>query len=1311
MKKISSLFLSFCMLATSIPYAYAAEAPKTAGETLKSLGLVEGYANGSLGEADQLTRAQMMVLIAQLKNENDQAKQYAVPSQSKDVNPTAWYASYVAYAELKQWTSGIGKNLFGPDKMLTAKEAAAFMVKILGYQITNYDQVIQQAMALGVVKENVDGNLGVSRGEVFKYMVNTLQTPKSGSTLTLGAELGVMLPTKPVETVAYDVLSVTALSNKLIEVKLKADATVAEAAKFAIKDNTGKELLIQKADLINSKTIWLTTVDQTPGKIYSLLAGADFKFTGMSKDIQQPKLNKTASGAIDGVTIRLEFDKEMDPKALLNTSNYTISNGLTVLGAKLGKNASGKELYTEVYLTTSVMKQGTVYTLVAQKTLVDLAGNIIKSTDDLNSMLFGGLEADVTPPKILSVYSMNGNKVLVHFEDASELSLETAENISNYQISNKTNVNKTVSVTEAKLVKNSEGKYKDVELKTSSQELATTYELAVQNVTDKFGNSVSKTNNYKSTFTGQAPDKSGPQIIVVETLTNTKIRVKFNEAIDKASAQVSQNFSIDKNMSILSSDLDPESAMNVILTTSSQKESEVYVLKVMSLMDAYGNPVSNNTTAYAVGKGLDQSKPQVTAAEASVESGKAYVKVTFNKPVDSATALIAANYNFGDALGYGVQVEKIDSVSYKVRINPMAEGTAYRVVVSKILDLTGNELDANFSGANFVGRAMADSEPSEITGVVTLDAYTVKIIYNRPMTIATTGTKIVGNGALSNDAADPDNYKIYLSNGTTALNMGTVTGFADADRLGVTLRFGSKVLEESKLYELRANTKATDDGFDGVTTSLYASNGMPLDAIRAKKVFGGSSKDIEKPRITLVYPVNKEVVEIRFSTPVKLAAGFTDTSISITGSDNSSYSVSAANSAVLASDPTVLRLKVNGVLASGIYYTLTVIDKMKITEGFETEALDTSAIGYYTGKFYGPFNTNEAPVIASANAIDPTSVRINFSKEIKLTNVSQFIIATDAADVVANYVEYADATHQSVNMYFNNANMTPGKVYKVRVGTGAVSDLVGKFNDSASSDIAAISGTRQKAIISDVVTLDQNTIRVLFSRPIADQQNPLSGSDFVVTGAPAGTAWKVVGAYHAGTALTNLANDAVPMNNYVEIVDLRANKVMASGIGYTLSLANAAGAFTQGTYVTKDGASFDGIPSKSFNGKIDLSQLGLTFGFNAVDGAVNNQLLATVTESFINLADVKARYAKVGAVAAPSISNAYNTNAQILEAINAFNVSGATAKGAETTNVTVTGLAGALGAGAAHDVIVIFYDYQDQFIGYGVKKNVPVVNQ
>lgn len=1310
MKKISSLLLSFCLLATSIPFAYG-ETPKTAGETLKGYGLIQGYANGSLGEGDQLTRAQMMVLIAQLKGENEQAKQYAIPSLSKDVDPNAWYASYVAYAELKQWTSGIGKNLFGPDKMLTAKEAAAFMVKILGYQITNYDQVVQQALALGIVKEQVNGELSVSRGEVFKYMLNTLLLPRSGSSITLGAELGVIMPNKPVETVAYDVSSVSALSNKLVEVKLKTAVTVADASKFTIKDASGRELLIQKADLLNSKTLWLSTVDQNPGQVYTVFAGGDFKFTGMSKDLQQPKLNKTASGAIDGITLRLEFDKDMDPKALLNTSNYTISNGLTILGAKLGKDAAGKELYTEVYLTTGVMKQGQVYTLVAQKTLVDLSGNTLKTTDDLNTVVFGGLETDQTAPKVSAVYAVNGNKLLVQFEDASELSLETAENITNYQIANKTNVNRTVSVVEAKLVKNAEGKYKNVELKTTSQELASTYELAVQNVTDKFGNAVSRTSNYKATFTGQAPDKSGPQIIVAETLTNTKIRIKFNETIDKASAEVSQNFSVDKGISVLRSELDPESDTNVILTTSSQKESEVYTVKIVNLMDMYGNPILANATTYAVGKGLDQSKPQILSAEASVESGKAYVKVTFNKAVDSKSALIAANYNFGDVLGYGIQVEKIDSASYKVRVNPMAEGTAYRVVVSKVLDLTGNEIDANFNGANFVGRALADSDPSEMTGVVTLDAFTIKILFNRPMTIASTGTKIVNNGTYSNDAADPDNYKVYLSNGTAPLNMGTVSAFADADRMGLTLRFGSKVLEESKLYELRANSNATDDGFDAAATSLYASNGVPLDGSRAKKAFGGSAREIEKPRVTLVYAINKEVVEIRFSTPVKLAAGFTDTVVSIAGTDNSNYTVSAANSSVLSSDPAVLRLKVNGTLASGIYYTLTINDRTKITEMFETEPVDSSSANYYTGKFFGPFNTNDAPVIASALALDPTSIKINFSKEIKLMDLTKFIIATDAADVIANHVEYSDATHQSVTMYFNNANTTPGKVYKVRVGAGAVSDLVGKLNDSGTADIAAISGTRQKAVISDVVALDQNTIRVLLSRPVSDKQNALNGSDFVVTGAPAGTVWKVVGGYQGGAALTNIAGNAIPMNTYVEIVDLKADKVLASGIGYTLSIANTAGIFTSGTYSTKDGAGFDGVPSKSFNGKADLSQLTLTYGFAAQDGTANNQALVTVTESYLNLTDVKTRFAKVGAVAAPSIGSPYNTNTQILDAINGFNVGTATAKGTGTTTMTVTGLSGALGGGAAHDVIVIFYDYQDQFIGYGIVKNVAIVNQ
>lgn len=187
MKRTVSLVLAAALVLGSIPAGFAA----TAGETLKGYGVVAGDTNGNLNEDKTITRAEMMTVLARLLGKFEEASKYSIPSTSKDV-AGHWNANVIAFAEKEGWTAGKGNGMFDPQGVVTLQETAAFMLKALGYTITDYAKVVEEATAKGLLKDVVAKELTapVKRSDVFTSALNTLNTPSKDATVKLGEKLG-----------------------------------------------------------------------------------------------------------------------------------------------------------------------------------------------------------------------------------------------------------------------------------------------------------------------------------------------------------------------------------------------------------------------------------------------------------------------------------------------------------------------------------------------------------------------------------------------------------------------------------------------------------------------------------------------------------------------------------------------------------------------------------------------------------------------------------------------------------------------------------------------------------------------------------------------------------------------------------------------------------------------------------------------------------------------------------------------------------------------------------------------------------------
>lgn len=139
MKKILSLFLSFCMVFTLCSTALAVEKPqknhnelyKDVGQEMITLGIMNGYSDGKLHLDNQITRAEFVAMIIRALGYDYLLG--SVENKFTDVSDNYWAKEYIAVANALGYVNGIGGGKFSPDSNVTIVQAQAIILRILGY--------------------------------------------------------------------------------------------------------------------------------------------------------------------------------------------------------------------------------------------------------------------------------------------------------------------------------------------------------------------------------------------------------------------------------------------------------------------------------------------------------------------------------------------------------------------------------------------------------------------------------------------------------------------------------------------------------------------------------------------------------------------------------------------------------------------------------------------------------------------------------------------------------------------------------------------------------------------------------------------------------------------------------------------------------------------------------------------------------------------------------------------------------------------------------------------------------------------------
>lgn len=185
-----ALALSLGLIATAATaMAFSDVTDASVSETvsvLQSMGIVDGYSDGSYHPGDTLTRAQFCKLAILLEGHGDQVTANSYRTLFSDISSSHWALGYVNLAYSEGLVAGYGDGRFGPDDSVTAAQAVTILLHILGYENSEIgpfwpEDYLAKAAKLGITDGvSTAGSAALTRGQAAQLLYATLKQDTAG---------------------------------------------------------------------------------------------------------------------------------------------------------------------------------------------------------------------------------------------------------------------------------------------------------------------------------------------------------------------------------------------------------------------------------------------------------------------------------------------------------------------------------------------------------------------------------------------------------------------------------------------------------------------------------------------------------------------------------------------------------------------------------------------------------------------------------------------------------------------------------------------------------------------------------------------------------------------------------------------------------------------------------------------------------------------------------------------------------------------------------------------------------------------------
>jgi len=176
MRRLLSVFLALTLVLGSFGMAFGAVPAdvvdteyEEAVSALTTLGIIDGYPDGTFRPDNTITRAELAkLLIAALEMDDDAIRLYA--SGLSDVS-THWAKGYVGYADKLDIVVGYPDKSFRPQNPVSYDEAITMIVRALGYTSEDVGKVwpanyVEKGTELGILSGIEGGSQGAIRGDI-----------------------------------------------------------------------------------------------------------------------------------------------------------------------------------------------------------------------------------------------------------------------------------------------------------------------------------------------------------------------------------------------------------------------------------------------------------------------------------------------------------------------------------------------------------------------------------------------------------------------------------------------------------------------------------------------------------------------------------------------------------------------------------------------------------------------------------------------------------------------------------------------------------------------------------------------------------------------------------------------------------------------------------------------------------------------------------------------------------------------------------------------------------------------------------------
>ena len=297
-RRIITFLLAVCMTVSllAVPAGAASGATVTfsdigdrstamAVESLRLLGVLDGYGDGTFRPGTVLNRAQFCKMAVYAMNGSSELSRYRTVTIFPDVKPSHWAAAYINMAAKgKDIISGYADGRFHPDRTVTVGQAVTILMRMLCYKDEDIggiwpDSYMAEAATVGLTEGvSTNGSAGLTRAQAARLFLNLLRTPtKEGGTTfasTLGQTVQGVLLSADTEG-GEGRLRLSTGTYTLTEGKASNGMLNGMKGTLIVDSKSGRALTFVPEDLGSSKTVVLasakaTEMTDTSGNTYTV---------------------------------------------------------------------------------------------------------------------------------------------------------------------------------------------------------------------------------------------------------------------------------------------------------------------------------------------------------------------------------------------------------------------------------------------------------------------------------------------------------------------------------------------------------------------------------------------------------------------------------------------------------------------------------------------------------------------------------------------------------------------------------------------------------------------------------------------------------------------------------------------------------------------------------------------------------------------------------------------------------------------------------------------------------------------------------